>query len=69
MSTYVVRRTSYGMIRFPAEMRKLDPRRTKKVATPMARPFATVFVTASAGQSPRSWRKTGFSRQIPRARS
>ena len=48
---------------------RLDPHRTKNVASPMAMLLATVFVTASAGHRPSIWISTGFSRQMPRTRS
>jgi hypothetical protein len=51
------------------DTRMLEQSNTKNVASPMARLFSTVFVTASAGHRPRSWIRTGFSRQMPRMKS
>ena len=66
---YVEIRTSWGISLRSSDTNRLEPVRTKNVARPMARLFATVFVTASAGQSPRSCTSTGFSRHTPRMRS
>ncbi len=67
--TKVERRIALGMWCRAPDTRTLEAVSTKSVARPMASPLATVFVTASAGHSPRSWTNTGFSRQMPLERS
>jgi len=58
-------RTCFGMRLRKLDTRKLEPTRTNKVASPIARALIAEFVTASIGHMPSTWTNTGLSRQIP----
>src|SRR6476646_2258610 len=57
------------MYRRISETMVLEHTSTKVVASPIARLFATAFVTARAEQSPSVCTSTGFSCQSPRVRT
>ena len=65
----LVMRTCFEITFRSEETSRLEPTSTKVVAAPMARPLMAELVTASAGHSPSSWTKTGFSFQNPFAAS
>ncbi len=58
-------RTFSGIKFFRSETNIFEPRRTKITPAPIPREFTTLVDTPSAGQSPRSTTKMGFSFMIP----